>query len=70
MLSAVVFLVGIYNGIVPFIARLVFDGNQALALPLHLDAPWWWITSLAVVAVAIVLLALIDRAKSRSVTDR
>jgi hypothetical protein len=63
--SAVVLLAGIYNGVVPFVARLVFDGNQALALPLRLPAPWWWIASLAVVAVTVVLLTLIDQAKER-----
>lgn len=64
-ISAVVFLVGIYNGVAPFIARLVFDGNLLMALPLRLRAPWWWITRLAVIAATIVLLAVIDDAKQR-----
>jgi hypothetical protein len=64
-ISAVVFLVGIYNGVAPFIARLVFDGNLLLALPLRLRAPWWWITSLAVIVATIVILAVIDEAKQR-----
>jgi phosphatidylglycerophosphate synthase len=67
--SAVVLLVGIYNGIAPFVVRLIFDGNQLLALPLRLGAPWWWITSVAVVIVTVVLLTLIDQAKQRSVAD-
>lgn len=64
-LSAVVFLLGIYNGIAPFVARLVFDGDLLLAFTLRLPAPWWWIASLVVVAVAIALLEAIDRAKQR-----
>jgi hypothetical protein len=64
-LSAAVFLLGVYNGIAPFVARLVFDGDLLLAFTLRLPAPWWWIASLVVVAVAIALLEAIDRAKQR-----
>jgi hypothetical protein len=64
--SAVVFLVGLYNGLAPFASRLVFDGDLLLALPLRLGAPWWWITSLAVLVVTFVLLTLIDQAKDRA----
>lgn len=68
--SAVVFLVGIYNGVAPFIVRLVFDRDRLLlALPLRLHAPWWWITSLAVIVATIVLLAAIDQAKQRRQSD-
>jgi len=56
---------GIYNGVAPFIARLIFDGNHLLALPLRLRAPWWWITSLAVIVVTLLLLTMIDAAKQR-----
>jgi hypothetical protein len=63
--SAAVFLVGIYNGVAPFVARLVFDGKLLLALPLRLRAPWWWITSIAVLVATIALLELIDQAKKR-----
>ena len=62
-LSGLVFLMGIYNGVAPFISRLLFDGNLLLAFPLRLPAPWWWITSLAVIAVAAALLTVIDNAK-------
>jgi hypothetical protein len=64
-LSAVVFLLGVYNGIAPFVARLVFDGDLLLAVTLRLPAPWWWISSLAVVVAAVALLESIDRAKQR-----
>jgi hypothetical protein len=64
-LSNLVFLLGVYNGLAPFVARLVFDGDLLLAFTLHLPSPWWWIASLAVVAVALVLLTLIDEAKKR-----
>lgn len=67
--SAVVFLVGLYNGLAPFVSRLLFDGDLLLALPLRLGAPWWWITSLAVLVVTFVLLALIDQAKDRALAD-
>ena len=69
-LSAVVFLLGVYNGIAPFVARLVFDGDLLLAVTLRLPAPWWWITSLAVVVAAIALLEAIDRAKQRRLDGR
>lgn len=65
-LSGLVFLAGVYNGVAPFVARLVLDRDGLLlALPLRLPAPWWWITSLAVIAVAIALLAVIDHDKQR-----
>lgn len=64
--SAVVFLVGLYNGLAPFASRLLFDGDLLLALPLRLGAPWWWITSLAVLVVTFVLLTLIDQAKDKA----
>jgi hypothetical protein len=64
--SAVVFLVGLYNGLAPFASRLLFDGDLLLALPLRLGAPWWWITSLAVLVATFVLLTLLDQAKDRA----
>ena len=64
-LSALVLLVAIYNGIAPFVARLVFDGDLFLAFTLRLPSPWWWIASLAVLVAAVALLGLIDRAKQR-----
>ena len=67
--AAVVLLVGIYNGVAPFVARLVLDGNLLLALPLRLRAPWWWITSIAVVIATVVVLTLIDQAKQRRFPD-
>jgi len=63
--SAVVFLVGLYNGVAPFVSRLVFDGDLFLAFTLRLRAPWWWITSIAVLVVTAGLLILIDEAKER-----
>ncbi len=67
--SGIVFLVGIYNGIAPFVARLVFGGDDLLlALPLRLQSPWWWLTSIAVLAVSVVLLVVIDEAKKRHLT--
>ena len=64
-LSALVLLVGIYNGLAPFVSRLLFDGDLVLAFTLRLPSPWWWIASLAVIALTVVLLGAIDRAKQR-----
>jgi hypothetical protein len=65
-LSGLVLLVGIYSGLAPFVSRLVFDGDLFLAFPLRLPTPWWWLVSLAVLAVTVVLLEWIDRAKQRA----
>lgn len=64
-LSGLVLLVGLYNGVAPFVARLLFDTDLLLALPLRLAAPWWWLTSLAVIAISFLLLTSIDNAKRR-----
>jgi hypothetical protein len=64
-LSGLVFLVGLYNGVAPLVARLVFDANLLLALPLRLPAPWWWLTSLAVIVASVLLLAAIEHTKQR-----
>jgi len=63
--AALVFLIGIYNGVGPFLARFVFHGGLLLALPARLPAPWWWITSIAVIVVSFALLVAIDQAKQR-----
>ena len=62
------FLVGIYNGVAPFVSRLLLDGDLLLALPLRLPSPWWWVASLAVIAATLVLLEAIDRAKGPDAT--
>ena len=63
--SALVLLVGVYNGLAPFVARLVLDSDLLLALPLRLPAPWWWIVSLAVLAVTVVAFGALDAARRR-----
>jgi hypothetical protein len=70
-LSALVFLVGIYEGVVPLVVRLVFrsDGGPLLALPQRLPAPWWWIVSVTVLVATAVALGLIDQAKERAFPD-
>ena len=65
-LSGLVLLVGIYNGLAPFVARLVFGGDLFLAFTLRLPSPWWWLASLGVVVLTVVLLEWIDRAKQRA----
>ncbi|GGS22909.1 MULTISPECIES: hypothetical protein [Actinokineospora] len=64
-LQAVVFVVGIYEGVVPLVSR-VFDWNPVLALPLRLPEPYWWIVSVAVIVVAAALLELLESRKSRA----
>ena len=65
-LSGLVLLAGIYNGLAPFVSRLVFDGDLFLAFTLRLPSPWWWLASLGVVVLTVVLLEWIDRAKNRA----
>ena len=67
-LAGLVFLVGIYNGVAPFVSRLLLDGDLLLALPLRLPSPWWWVASLAVIVATLVLLEAIDRAKGPDAT--
>ena len=66
--SALVFLVGIYNGVLPLVSRLLFDSDLRLAFTLRLRAPWWWIASIAVLVGAAGLLIVIDQAKERRST--
>jgi hypothetical protein len=60
-----VLLAGIYNGVAPFVSRLVFDGDLVLAVTLRLPAPWWWLASLGALIAAFVLLIVLDQAKRR-----
>ncbi|SDD46156.1 hypothetical protein [Actinokineospora iranica] len=63
-LQTVVFFVGLYEGVVPFVAK-VFDWEPFLAFPLRLPNPAWWIVSAAAILVSIVLLDLLERGKKR-----
>ncbi|WP_436492428.1 hypothetical protein [Actinokineospora sp. HUAS TT18] len=63
--SAGVFLVGIYEGVLPLVSK-VFDWHPFLAFPLRLPNPWWWIVSVAVIIVAVIALDAIDKAKKRA----
>lgn len=63
-LSGLVFFVGVFEGVVPFVAR-PFGKSPLLSVPTWLDGPAWWIVSLAVIVVAAVLLIWIDAAKKR-----
>lgn len=71
-LSGLVFLVGIYNGLAPFVVRAFGGGRLLLSLPTRMSAPWWWITSAAVLVATVVALAWLDHAKRRhrDATDR
>ena len=65
-LSGLVLLVGSYSGLAPFVARLVFGGDLFLTFTLRLPVPWWWLASLGVVVLTVVLLEWIDRPKQRA----
>jgi len=65
-LSGFVVLVALYNGVAPFVVRLVLGGDLLLALPLYLPAPWWWLAAGFVVVAAAAALVTIDRARHRS----
>lgn len=64
--SAVVWFVGISQGLVPLVVHGVFDRDGRFALPLLLPAPWWWVTCLAVLVLGVVALLVIDDAKERA----
>lgn len=67
--SGFVLLAGVYNGVVPFIAR-VFDAQLLLAFPTRLDAPWWWIVSAGVCVVTVVVLSWLERAGRAGADER
>ncbi|WP_067450245.1 hypothetical protein [Actinomadura macra] len=67
-LSGLVFFLGVYEGVVPFVARL-WDGKPLLSLPARLPGPAWWIVSTAVLVVGFLLLWWIDVAKKRRFPD-
>ena len=62
-LQGLVFVVGVYEGVVPLVSRL-FGWSPVLALPLHLPEPYWWVVSVSVIVVAVVLLEVLDRKKT------
>ncbi|WP_051114820.1 hypothetical protein [Actinokineospora enzanensis] len=66
-LQSAVFLVGIWEGLVPFASK-VFGWEPSLALPLRLPSPLWWIVSAAVVVLSMAMLEILDRAKRRTAT--
>jgi hypothetical protein len=61
----VVAFLGLYQGVVPLVVRLLFGRDQRFAPALRLPPPWWWITSIAVIVAAFALLVAIDQAKER-----
>ena len=59
----------LYQGAVPLAARLLFDADQRFAPALWLPSPWWWITCVAIVAVAVCLLAVINTEEQQPSPD-
>ena len=57
--SGAIVFVGLQQGAVPLVADLVFDRQQAFAPATWLPSPWWWITCVAIVAVAFTLVAVL-----------
>lgn len=62
---ALVLLVAIYNGVLPFVTHLASDRPLLFSPTSRLAAPWWWLTSLAVLAVSTIALAWIDKRHDR-----
>ncbi|KAA2252978.1 hypothetical protein F0L68_33820 [Solihabitans fulvus] len=63
-LSSFVGIVGLYEGLIPFPAK-IFGWHPLLALPVRLASPAWWIVSGAVLVAAFAALVVIDNAKKR-----
>ncbi|MFC5749205.1 hypothetical protein [Actinomadura rugatobispora] len=63
-LMTAVFLIGAYEGVVPFIAKAT-DTKPILSLPARMPSPLWWIVSSVVIVVAFFLLWGLDSAKKR-----
>ena len=61
----VVVFVGLYQGLVPLVARSLFDADQRFAPALWLPSPWWWIACLAITSATLALLAVIAEARDR-----
>jgi hypothetical protein len=62
--SAVVFIVGLHQGLIPLVAGVVFGREPTLALATRLPAPWWWLACVAVVGTALALLVAIDLSRT------
>ena len=67
--SAVVWFIGISQGLVPLVVAGVFDRDGRFALPLLLPEPWWWIACLAVLVLAVVALLAIDARRRAAVPE-
>ena len=65
MLFAVL-IAGVWQGVVPLIFTATGTGYRGLAFPMLLPQPWSWIVAVLAIVVAVVLLAVIDRAKKRA----
>lgn len=63
-LSTLVFVVGLFEGLLPFAGRLL-GFSPLLSLPLRLDAPWWWIVAGVVLVGAAAALIALDEGKKR-----
>lgn len=61
-LSTLALVVGVYEGLLPFPAKL-FDWSPVLSIPARLDAPAWWIVAGVVLIVAATSLDRLDKAK-------
>ncbi|MFI6514367.1 hypothetical protein ACIBF1_02250 [Spirillospora sp. NPDC050679] len=62
--SGAALIIGFYEGVLPFPAK-AFDWTPVLCLPRHLDAPYWWIVSAAVLAAAAITVQTMEALKGR-----
>lgn len=65
--AVAVAVVGLHQGVVPLVVRLLLDADQRFTPALWLPAPWWWIACVGIAVVALALLAAIDAAGPRDV---
>lgn len=62
-LIEVLAVIGMMEGLVPLVARGIFDGRALLAPAVHLPAPWWWLISATVLVACAVGVLSLDRAE-------
>ncbi|MFG2004126.1 hypothetical protein ACGFNU_33700 [Spirillospora sp. NPDC048911] len=64
-LSAIVLILGAYQGIGPFVGKLI-DATPVLSLPARLPSPAWWLAAIASIIVTVFLLWGLDVGKKRA----
>ncbi len=67
LLSILVFTVGFWEGPAAILYRVIGDDHGTTMRPVnHLDAPWNYVASAAVMVVAFALLAVLDKGREKA----